>query len=195
MKYKKIKTHVEIYVTSPKHGEHTIYVDLSDWDKVKDRGWWVIQSKKTFYAACYNHETGHRGYRMHQLLMGATGCDHIDHNGLNNRRSNLRYATHKQNMQNKTINKRNKTGFRGVFFDRWDRNNGYRAAVKVNGKTVSGNRLKNPLLSAYQYNLMASHFYGEFAALNKFTKEQVIDMKKDPKFQYAENKIKRKISV
>lgn len=190
MKHKRFGSYVELYVFSPKHGEHIIYVDFEDWCKMKEKRWWVIKSGRTFYAAGYNSETGHRGFRMHKLIMGIDGIDHIDSNGLNNRRSNLRASTHQQNMLNKKMYKTNKCGYKGIYFDHWDRNSAYRSAVKVNGKTLSGRRFKNPLLAAYQYNKMAAHYYGEFASLNKFTDEQMQEIMKHPKFSIA-NEIKK----
>jgi hypothetical protein len=193
LNYKVVDDFVEIYIESPKHGKKTVYVDVADLGLVSDKNWWVIKSGKTFYCCCYNHETGDRKYEMHQLLMGVRGADHKDNNGLNNRRSNLRLATKEQNAQNKQITSRNKSGYKGIFYDKWDRNSSYRAAVKVNGKTISGQRYKNPLLAAYQYNEFAAHYYGQFANLNKFTDEQITLIKKDPKFKYCQQKTKEKI--
>lgn len=191
MNYKTVGDYVEIYIQSLKFGEHTVYIDTEDLPRVLSRNWWVMKSKDKFYCHGYDKETGNRHYSLHRFIMGGLiGIDHKDHNGLNNRKSNLRVASGKQNSQNRRIYKTNKSGFKGISYDKWDRNDGYRAAVKVNGKTISGQRFKNPLLAAYQYNALASHYYGEFALLHTFTEQQQMEIKNDPKYEYAVLKIK-----
>lgn len=190
LKFKIFDSYVEIYISSPTYGNKIAYVDIEDWGKVKTRNWWVLRSSKTFYCASYDHGTGCRRYLLHWLIMGAKGGDHVNHNGLDNRRDNLREATHRQNMCNKTINVRNKTGYRGVYYDSYGRSKGYRAAIKVNGKTLSGQRFKNVLLAAYQYNVLSSYYYGEFAALNELSAKEMKQIMADPKFGIA-NTIKK----
>lgn len=58
---------------------------------------------------------------MHRLLMGITSgprtilIDHVDGDGLNNRRANIRFATNGQNQQNQRLRANSKSGFRGVY--------------------------------------------------------------------------------
>jgi len=58
--------------------------------------------------------------------------DHVDGNGLNNKISNLRKATHGQNMLNSKISKNNKSGYKGVVYLKRERK--WRASVNFQGK-------------------------------------------------------------
>ena len=90
-----------------------------------------------FYAARQEWNGGNpKGIFMHRQIMGnplGKRVDHIDGDGLNNRRSNLRLTTVSQNAQNRRGAQRNSsTGVRGVW---WDKNKrSYTAAVQMGGK-------------------------------------------------------------
>jgi hypothetical protein len=60
--------------------------------------------------------------------------DHIDNNILNNNVSNLRWATRVQNGQNRILNKNNKTGYKGVSFNK--RKDKYVSVIQVDGIQV-----------------------------------------------------------
>lgn len=62
--------------------------------------------------------------------------DHVDTNGLNCSRENLRLATYEQNAMNRNKSSANKTGFKGVSFSGLKKNP-YRALIYVDGKKVS----------------------------------------------------------
>lgn len=60
---------------------------------------------------------------LHRLILGINDpmvpVDHLDHNGLNNRRSNIKIATFSENSWNMNgVRRDSKSGVRGVFFDR-----------------------------------------------------------------------------
>jgi len=57
-------------------------------------------------------------------------CDHIDGNGLNNQKNNLRLVTHRENCQNLHITKT--STLVGVHWDKW--HNQWRSGIRVNGK-------------------------------------------------------------
>ncbi len=89
--------------------------------------------------------------------------DHINGNGLDNRRANLRLATFAQNARNHRLFKNNSTGFRGVHLQ------------KQSGRFVAyiGNPPKylgiytDALTAAKAYNDAAADMFGEFAQLNE----------------------------
>jgi hypothetical protein len=72
-------------------------IDESDVALVSGRRWHAMPSNVTWYARSSD------GVYLHRLL---TECpdglevDHVNHNGLDNRRANLRVCTHTENMRN-----------------------------------------------------------------------------------------------
>lgn len=110
-----------------------IFVDNIDFYKyhLKDYSWSVSSRG---YAVASKH--GKKIY-MHRLLMspGELQVDHIDHNKLNNMRNNLRVVTNQENHHNKLPNKRNKSGYSGVW---WDKDcHKWCAQLRLNDKCVS----------------------------------------------------------
>lgn len=103
---------------------------------------------------------------MHRLIMGTNKgdeVDHIDNNGLNNTRDNLRFCTHKQN----TYNAKSKGGvskYKGVVFDK--RDNTWNAHITVDGKYIYLGKTKKEKLAAQMYDYGAREYFGEFAKLN-----------------------------
>ena len=95
--------------------------------------------------------------------------DHIDRDGLNNRRGNLRLATQTQNNANSIGSPtRRMSRYKGVY---WDRDNRYRASgywiatVMVNGKQIT-RCAATEIEAAAAYNQLALQHFGEFARLN-----------------------------
>lgn len=85
------------YVFLP--GGYVAVIDLQDLALVESSVWRPHFAKGLVYA----RRSGPKPWYMHQLVCGVrTGfeVDHIDGNGLNNRRENLRHLTHAQNQQN-----------------------------------------------------------------------------------------------
>lgn len=85
--------------------------------------------------------------------------DHIDMNPLNNLRSNLRLATRSQNQANKTKNRRNKSGYKGV---RKIRNKWY-TYITVKGKPTYVGNYDTPEEAHQAYCRAALIVHGEFA--------------------------------
>jgi hypothetical protein len=102
-------------------------VDKADLHLVTDFRWGLLVGKKTSYAYRQEHikgtTSGNRVYYMHRVILGlprgtghAIEADHLDFNGLNNTRANLRVVTRSENNQNRRKFKNNKSGIVGVTF-------------------------------------------------------------------------------
>lgn len=90
--------------------------------------------------------------------------DHINNNGLDNRRSNLRLSTIAQNQHNAKISSANSSGYKGVSFDRKDRK--WAANITKNCKLLSLGRFTSIVDAALAYDKAAVRLRGEFAKTN-----------------------------
>lgn len=120
------------------------FIDTADFEIVNDidSRWYPLECGKYTYAVYTKKvKVGKRGVKsisMHRLIMKAKKnfyIDHINHETLNNRRSNLREVTCSQNLQNrKGMASNNKSGIRGVS---WNKNyNKWCSQIGVKGKTI-----------------------------------------------------------
>lgn len=90
--------YIEIKMYSPTFGTYFIKVDKEDFEKVSKHNWKVRPDSKTVYGL--NTKAGF----IHRLI---TDCpadmqvDHINGDGLDNRKQNLRIVTNYENSRNK----------------------------------------------------------------------------------------------
>lgn len=149
-------------ITSPTHGSHDIFYDSEDHDLILSYKWVPKKDHKNgrFYAYTYIKSLKKCVF-LHNFILGITGIDHRNGNGLDNRRCNLRRASPSQNGHNAIP----KIGNKGVSFDK-DRDS-YRVRIKVNGKTIhGGKRYKTHQEALIRYNELAKFYFGEFAYIN-----------------------------
>lgn len=102
---------------------------------------------------------------MHKLITGWEQTDHIDHDGLNNQRSNLRPATNRQNMANSRKAPTWSSPYKGVCWvaakGRW------RATIKVRGKSRHLGYFEVEEDAARAYNEAAIEAHGSYANPNE----------------------------
>lgn len=143
-------------------------IDDDDYELVRPYRWAVTGSKPGYLYAVHNHAVdGKRvALLMHRLITNAKPgevVDHIDHNTMNNRRSNLRVCSHAENMRNRKLNANSSTGVKGVMVEACGK--GYRrlrASVRVDGKRHR--RWFNSIEEAAAWATeMRSKLHGEFA--------------------------------
>jgi hypothetical protein len=115
-------------------------VDDDDFDNLDQYYWFAAKSGLTHYAVgslsrkptdlivSPNRKRRPKGrggldhlVPMHRFVLAApddTEVDHINGNGLDNRRSNLRLASRSENMKNRRVFKSNKLGHKGIHFEK-----------------------------------------------------------------------------
>lgn len=86
--------------------------------------------------------------------------DHINHNRLDNRKSNLRIATRSQNI----INRKSYNITRNIRKE--SKYEAYYCYLTVNKKTITIGSFKTPHQASLAYDLWAKDIYGEFAITN-----------------------------
>jgi hypothetical protein len=142
-------------------------VDESDYDGAMQAGpWHAVRSHRTFYARRNVVKPGGRrgAIALHTFLTGWPQVDHVNGDGLDNRRSNLRSATSNQNRMNRRRHSNNTSGYKGVTWH--GRSGRWRARIGVAGRKLSLGLHETPEVAARAYDAAALQHFGEFAALN-----------------------------
>lgn len=123
------------------------------------RKYWAIMYKGVKY---YNHRI------IYFLKTGQDPenftIDHINRDTTNNNVSNIRLATKKQQLGNTKINKKNKSGYKGVSLNA--KSNKWYAFIRVERKSIFLGSYNNKEDAAIAYNRAAVQYFGEFAHLN-----------------------------
>lgn len=110
--------------------------DIEDYELIKDYSWLICKSQKGYYfVRGSNHG---RVVMLSRLIMNCYDerlqVDHINHDSLDNRKSNLRIVTVSQNNMNKDVRTDNTSGYTGVVLLRTTGK--YVANIKVNQKRI-----------------------------------------------------------
>ncbi len=134
-----------------------------DYDLVSRYRWSWFKHRNTYYAQT---DMGNkRRILAHRLILGPTSkqfVDHVDFNGLNNIRSNLRLCSWPQNCQHASCRRDNSSGYRGVH----KLAKGFVARIRVNGKRLYLGYFPSALAAAKAYDNAAKQYHGEYASLN-----------------------------
>lgn len=128
--------------------------------------WYAAKRGNAFYAVRHKpRELGHGIVYLHRLVLGATAgleVDHINGDGLDCRRTNLRLATPSENRRNQR--RANASGFKGVHWN--PSNRGWVASIKVHKKVHHLGTFSDAAEAARAYDAAAIRLHGEFARLN-----------------------------
>lgn len=154
------------YVTLTK-GKFSV-IDVVDIPIVQSHSYYADENDSgKFYARRTAYEKGKTiRSSMHRDIIGLSPfeegiADHIrNEDTLDNRRANLRNANSIQNVWNKYLGKRNKTGFIGVSWK--PSHNAYRCQISQNGKTKFLGYFKEKEVAAQRYLEEARKLHGDF---------------------------------
>jgi hypothetical protein len=147
-------------------------VDEADFEWVSQWKWHAryCPNRKSFYAARADRSKGkYINVVLHRELMGLPygdkrQADHINHDTLNNQRSNLRVCTAAQNAQNRRIRLDGKSGYKGVSFDK--QSGKWKASIRLNGALRNLGRFDSPNKAHDAYCIAAAEHFGAFSCAN-----------------------------
>lgn len=146
-------------------------VDDEDYDLVMAYRWNISGESPTPgrrphgpYARSVPGVRGGHNIFMHVLIMGRLLIDHIDHDGLNNQRYNLRPATDRQNRLNQRPLLGTSSRFKGVTWHKGGRK--WQAAIRSHGRSRHLGLFLEEEAAARAYDMAAVVEFGEFAYLN-----------------------------
>lgn len=135
------------------------FVDDDDFDLLMRFKWWLSTKGYAFTHIKRKYTSMHRMVSNPPLGMNV---DHINRNKLDNRKSNLRFATTRQNIANSGPRKHNKLGVKGVTWDGMGKK-GYMARIRINGVPKYLGRFLTVGEAAEAYANYAKMYYGDFA--------------------------------
>jgi hypothetical protein len=142
-------------------------VDRVDLETIAPHRWYARNQHRAWYAQTnVPLPSGKRTtMQMHLLLLrDAESVDHINGDGLDNRRANLRAASRTDNNHNARKRLDNTSGFKGVSWCKRDRS--WLAQIGINGRRTCIGRYATPELGARAYDAAARAHFGAYAALN-----------------------------
>ena len=159
-----IKNEAEGYGLIPLTQGKFAIVDAEDYDWLSQYKWYACKCKNTFYAL---RKMGRATIVMHRQIMHASKgvlCDHKNHNGLYNRKSNLRLCTNAQNSFNRKPKKNGTSKYKGVSWHKCNRK--WSARISCNGKVYHLGYFDNQMAAAMVYDDKAVELFVEFAYVN-----------------------------
>ena len=145
-------------------------VDQNDFGKLREYNWYMAEHNSRNRYAVRMAKTGKKYCRcaMHRVVIDAPDglfVDHINHNGLDNRKANLRIVTPQQNSWN-TRQGRNQgsSEYKGVSWDKETQK--WQASIHIDNKLKYLGRFENEKEAAVVYDAAAKEHRGEYAFLN-----------------------------
>lgn len=142
-------------------------VDDEDYDYLSQWKWYAYPNHGNWYAVRGVRKFPHYWtIRMHRVVVNAPEdmhVDHIDFDGLNNQKKNLRLCSRYENGRHMRLRKDNTTGYKGVYPCPYNK---FGATIYIDGKQTYLGAFDTPEDAARSYDYFAKMYYKEFAVLN-----------------------------
>lgn len=148
-------------------------VDESDYKTLNlgSYNWSPLIRRSTTYAKTHNNR---KTIYLHRLILGLSDApgsvyvDHIDHNGLNNSRTNLRITDNKGNQRNsrKRLSAKNTSSYKGVHKRSHNKSNPWEAYITLSDHKKYLGSYRTEAEAATAYNQAATELFGPYAFLN-----------------------------
>lgn len=147
--------------------QHTVIVDADRYDEVIKYKWYVVKKGNKYYAARTVKSRGARwNVYLHHFIIGnpPTGCvtDHRNCDGLDNRIGNLRFCTKSENALNRSCDRDNTSGFKGVTRTRKGKTRPWVARAQLHRKYYDLGLFETPEAAHAAYCEFARQHHGEF---------------------------------
>lgn len=149
---------------------YTTFISEQDVDMVQKFVWHLHGNTKKGLYVKTNIHTNRKAkcVLLHRYILSVTNgeiVDHIDGNGLNNVRDNLRLCSQTQNHQNAKKRSNCSSIYKGVCWRKNEKK--WHAKITVNKKVISLGYFQHEHLAAEAYNWAAMKHFGKFTRLNK----------------------------
>lgn len=156
-------------ITIPLTQGQVAFVDEADYEDVSKFKWWAFRGGATFYACAFTKNLKKSSIiKMHRYILQPPfhlDVDHINGNGLDNRRKNLRTCTSSQNMANrrKTLGTCS-SDYKGVYW--YERKGKWGSSIKKWGKRFWLGYFINERDAAIAYDNASEKMFGDFSRPN-----------------------------
>ncbi len=151
----------------PLNGTVVALIDEEDSERVLSRAWRVYSNGHgNLYVRTSTWSRDGEKLYLHRLVLEApagTLIDHINGNGLDNRRANLRFADHRSNGANSAKRRGSNSRYKGVYWN--TRLRKWHAQIGVGGRQYLG-LFTDEVEAAKAYDAAALAAWGEFARTN-----------------------------
>ena len=154
-------------------------VDDADFEWVNQWKWYAKKAYNTWYAVRNSQMVNGKrtGIRMHRVILGlnkgdSSEVDHKNHNGLDNRKDNIRICTHSQNQRNKICRIRKSSLYKGVHWSKTA--NKWCAQIRLNGIRTHLGLFDLEMHAVNAYDKAAKKYHGEFSHANFYMRTELV---------------------